>query len=440
MFGYSLLLGLALLVSAPWWLARMLTTERYREGLRERLGQVPPALLAHSQGQRTVWIHAVSVGEVLAAGSLIAALEQELGTGGRVVVSTTTRTGQELARKRFGTDRVFYFPLDFRFAVRRWLRTLEPELVLLTESELWPRLLHECAAAGIPVAVVNARVSDRSLRRALRVRALWRRMTRPVTCWLAQSDDDTARLRQLGAPAGRVLVTGNLKYDTEPPRESALAAAIRSGAAGRLVVVAGSTVVYGTTPEEGIVLDAMRAHVWPEFPAALLLLAPRHPQRFTEAAVLAAQFGTTLRASELLHGTPGYRITERTVVLDTIGDLSALYRIADAAFVGGSLLPHGGHNPLEPAQWGVPVVVGPHTANFRDIVARMRAAGGIVVLDGTEPDALGLALAALLGDRERARTLGERGRAVCLAQRGATARTLEALRPLLRAGRKDRVS
>lgn len=440
---YSLALLGALLLTAPWWLFRMLTTARYREGLPERLGRVPQRLRElglregprKSPARRTIWVHAVSVGEVLAASSLVAALEAWLGPGGQVVVSTTTRSGQQLARKRFSADRVFYFPLDFRFAVRAWLRALRPELVLLAESELWPRLLHECAAAGIPVAVVNARVSDRSFRRGLRFRAFWRWMARPVTLWLVQSDADTGRLRQLGIAPERVQTTGNLKYDTRPPLDTPLTAAVRRGAAGRPIVIAGSTVHYGTTPEEGIVLDAMRSHVWPGRPDVLLILAPRHPERFGEAGVLAAQFGTRLCATDLLRAAPGSRlnrlIDERILVLDTIGDLAALYRCADVAFVGGSLLPHGGHNPLEPAQFGVPVLMGPHVENFRDIVARLQAVDGIVLLPGTEPAALGEALAALLADPLRAQAIGQRGRSLFEAQRGATARTLHALEPLL---------
>lgn len=437
MLGYSLLLAAVLLLSTPWWLLRMVTTARYREGLDERLGRVPERLIAATRGRRTVWLHAVSVGEVLAASSLVTALENTLGSELCVVISTTTKTGQQLARTRFGAERVFYFPIDFRFAVRHWLDALRPELLLLTESELWPRLLHECGRDGIPVVVVNARISDRALRRSLRVRALWQRMARHVTFWLAQSEGDAERLQGLGVQPSCVQVAGNLKYDTEAPRENALTNAVRSGAAGRPVVVAGSTVAYGTTPEEGIVLDAMRAHVWPEFPQALLLLAPRHPQRFSEASVLASQFGTTVCATELLNSTPGYRVEERIVVLDTIGDLAALYRIANAAFVGGSLLPHGGHNPLEPAQFGVPVIVGPHTENFRDIVAKLIAADGVVSLSSTSPDALGTAVATLLADREEARALGARGRAVFAEQKGATARTLSALLPLLHAASTD---
>ncbi len=431
MLLYSAVLLFALLLAAPWWLFRMATTQRYREGLLQRLGRVPASLRELVAGKRTVWLHAVSVGEVLAASTLISALSEELGPGWLIVISTTTRAGQQLARQRFGAERVFYFPLDFRFAVCAWLGVIRPEMLLLVESELWPRLLHQCEHARIPVVVVNARISDRTLRRGLRVRRLRRWMARHVTLWLAQSEQDAIRILQLGALPAAVQVTGNLKYDTRPAQDTALASAIRSGAAGRTVVVAGSTVHYGTTLEAEIVLEAFQSHIWPEMPGVLLVLAPRHPQSFVEAGVLAARFGTRLCATELLRMPPGYRIQERTLVLDTIGDLAGLYRMASVAFVGGSLLSHGGHNPLEPAQFGVPVVIGPYYENFRDIVARLQAADGIVVLERTDPGALGHALAGLLLEPSRGLLVGERGRAVAEQQKGATARTVAALLPLL---------
>ena len=448
MILYSFALALGLFLTAPWWLFRMFTTARYREGFRERLGGVPPSLRAAVLGKRTVWVHAVSVGEVLAVSSLIGDLERTLagdaGPAWQIVVSTTTRTGQQLARQRLGPEYVFYFPLDFRFAVRAWMRALQPEMLILTESELWPRLLRECASSGVPVVVVNARVSDRSFERSGRFGWLWKWMTAPVTLWLTQSDRDSERLLRLGAPAERVHTAGNLKYDSDPPGHTAITNAIQTGAAGRPIVVAGSTVAYGTTPEEGIVLDAMSLYVWPEMPNVLLVLAPRHPERFTEAGVLAAQYGTMACATDLVQSSLGHlvqpRLQERIVVLDTIGDLASLYRSAHIAFVGGSLLPHGGHNPLEPAQFGVPVVMGPHFENFRDIVSSLQAAEGIVVLGSTEPEALGQALVALLTDMARAQAIGQHGRSVCDRQRGATGRTIAALLPLLRNRRPAQVS
>ena len=425
MLLYSFALTVGLVVSAPWWLFRMATTSRYREGLWERLGRVPAALISAASGRQMVWLHAVSVGEVLAASRLVGELEAALGEGWLVVVSTTTRTGQALARERFGAERVFYMPLDFAWAVRRYLRALKPRALVLMESELWPRMLHECERAGVPVAVVNARVSDRSFARGTKLRVAWGRALRKVTLWLAQSEEDARRLVAMGARAEAVRVGGNLKYDVRAPKVSRVAELIREVAAGRPIVVAGSTVDDRPASEDQIFMQGVMGPVWQSFPEALLVLAPRHPERFDEVAELAKEFGSTIRATDLLKREGMTALREKIVVLDTIGDLAAVYGIADAAFVGGSLVKHGGHNPLEPAQFGVPVVMGPSFENFRDIVSQMHAANGIcIVTDEFEGHE---ALLNLLGMRVSDREIGERGRRVFEEQQGATKRAVEAI-------------
>jgi 3-deoxy-D-manno-octulosonic-acid transferase len=439
MLAYSALLAVGLVLSAPWWLLRMATTSRYREGLRQRLGAVPYSLeiavRRFRMGRRVVWVHAVSVGEVLAATRLVAELEGALGDRWRVVVSTTTRTGQALARERFGAERVFYMPLDFAWVVRAYLRTLRPAALILMESELWPRMLYECRRMGVPVAVVNARVSDRSFARGLRVTWLWSRVLRGVTLWLAQSDEDARRLVAMGA--SNVSAIGNLKYDVRAPERSRVAELIKEAAAGRPIVVAGST-VGSTEPkiesEESQVIYGWMKGAHPM--NAVLVLAPRHPERFDSVWQMAMDF-PALRATDLLAGkTQGNAVahsyadglslqTMDIVLLDTIGDLAAVYGIADVAYVGGSMFPRGGHNPLEPAQFGVPVVMGESFENFRDILGRMIGADGIrIVKDETE---LHLAFEDLLTNREAARAMGERGRRVFGEQQGATARAVEAI-------------
>jgi 3-deoxy-D-manno-octulosonic-acid transferase len=442
MLVYSVLLAVGLAVSSPWWLARMLTTERYREGLSERLGGVPQRLREAMRGfgGRVVWVHAVSVGEVLAAARLVGELEAALGAGGeawRVVVSTTTRTAQALARERFGDSQVFYFPLDFAWAVRRYLRMLRPAALVLMESELWPRMLWECERAGVPVVVVNARVSDRSFARAMRVRAVWRRVLRRVSVWLVQSEEDARRLVAMGARAEVVRAIGNLKYDVRAPTESRVAELIKETAKGRPVIVAGSTVA-STTP--GVDSEeAQVVHGWMKGALtsnALLVLAPRHPERFDEIWKIAFDF-PALRATDLLAGKRGENAVQKQypdgasldgadiILLDTIGDLAAVYGIADVAYVGGSMMERGGHNPLEPAQFGVPVLMGTSFENFRDIVMKMQAADGIrIVQDEVELDS---AFEELLTDREAARAMGERGRRVFEEQQGATRRAVEAV-------------
>jgi 3-deoxy-D-manno-octulosonic-acid transferase len=425
MLAYSALLTLALLLSSPWWLLRMATTQRYREGLRQRLGAVPAQLLAAIRGKSVVWVHAVSVGEVLAASRLVGELEAALGQDFRVVISTTTRTGQALARERFGAERVFYMPLDFAFAVRSYLRALEPVALILMENELWPRMLHECGRRGAPVAVVNARMSDRSFARAMRMQSVWGRVMRKPALWLAQSEEDALRLVIVGVRTERVRVAGNMKYDIRAPQQSRIAGLIREVAAGRPVLVAGST-VEGAPLEEELVIAAWEH--WPRREAkAMLVLAPRHPERFqaVESLLQPYRYAKASGWDTPRHNEPGAPSTIDVVLLDTIGDLAAVYAIADVAFIGGSLIQRGGHNPLEPAQFGVPVVMGPSFENFRDIVATMKEAGGIrIVKDEME---LEIAFEDLIKNREQAKVMGQRGRRVFEQQQGATAGTVKAL-------------
>ncbi|HEY4356716.1 MAG TPA: 3-deoxy-D-manno-octulosonic acid transferase [Acidobacteriaceae bacterium] len=428
---YSAILMLGLLLSSPWWVLRMLTTSRYREGMRERLGLVPARLRQAGAGRRVIWIHAVSVGEVLAASRLVAELETALGEPWRIVISTTTRTGNTLARERFGEARTFYFPLDFAWAVRAWLRALRPAALVLMESELWPRVLHECGRERIPVAVVNARVSDRSFRRGVRVKRLWGKMLRKVSLWLAQSDEDARRLIAMGARPETVRPTGNLKYDVRANRQSRVAEWIRQTADGRPVVVAGSTVEDRGEAEEQILLAAWQSRPRTER-NALLVLAPRHPERFATVETLLRAF-SYIKASDWTNSTedalPHAGMQPEIVLLDTIGDLAAVYGVADVAFVGGSLVPRGGHNPLEPAQFGVPVLMGPSFENFRDIVRRMKNAGAIRL--AANRDEVEEALTTMLTNRDEALAMGERGRDVFEQQQGATDRTVDALKSLI---------
>ena len=425
MLVYSALLTLGLVLSSPWWLLRMVTTERYREGLRMRLGAVPARLRVAVRGRRVVWVHAVSVGEVLAASRLVGELEAELGEDFRVVISTTTRTGQALARERFGAERVFYMPLDFAFAVRAYLLALKPAALILMESELWPRMLYECSHAGVPVAVVNARVSDRSFARAMRVRSVWERVLRRPSLWLAQTEEDARRLVAMGARAESVHVAGNLKYDIRAPKQSRIAELIGEIAAGRPIIVAGST-VEGTPCEEELVIAAWGQRLRNE-ERALLVLAPRHPERFqtVESLLPTYRYAKASEWGTRRNDGPDTPSNIDIVLLDTIGDLAAAYGIASVAFIGGSLVKQSGHNPLEPAQFGVPIVMGPSFENFRDIVAKMQEAGGLLVVK--DKDELEMAFVELLTDRERAKAMGERGRRVFEEQQGATAQAVKIL-------------
>ena len=287
---YSILLAIALVLSVPWWLLEMLRHGKYRTGWRERLGSVPDRLF-NRVAVNTIWIHAVSVGEVLAISRVVEELKKYL-PGWRIVVSTTTDTGQKLARERFGENNVFYVPLDLPFAVRAYLQALRPKLLLLAESEFWPNLLHWSRRYGAAVAVVNARVSDRSLPRYLRFRKSLPKVLQNVQLFLAQSEEDARRLIQMGAESERVHVSGNLKFEVKPPGTPAIVAplrtAIRREEIGPLLV-AGSTL----EGEEAMLLETFR-HVLVRYPASLLVLAPRHPQRFDVVASLLASSGLAL--------------------------------------------------------------------------------------------------------------------------------------------------
>jgi 3-deoxy-D-manno-octulosonic-acid transferase len=445
---YSLLLMAVLVGGAPYWVARMIGSGRYRAGLGQRLGLVPMALWEAAAGRQVVWVHAVSVGEVLAATQLVAELEAALGEGWIIVVSTTTATGQALAQERLGAagecgaGRVFYYPLDFAWSVRAYLRALRPRLLVLMESEIWPRMLVECGRAGVPVAVVNARVSDKSYARGVRVRSVWGWVLRRVDLFLAQSEEDARRLVAMGARAEAVRAAGNLKYDVRAAKESRVAELIREAAAGRPIVVAGSTAASTETTVGSEEAQVVYGWINGALPlGAVLVLAPRHPERFAEAWEIAFDF-PALKATDLLAGKRRDNAVGRKypdgqslatmdiILLDTIGDLAAVYGVADVAFVGGSLVNRGGHNPLEPARFGVPVVMGASYENFREIVGEMIAADAIrIVKDDAE---LEIALRELLTDCVEARAMGERGRRVFEEQQGATARVVEALVGLVR--------
>jgi 3-deoxy-D-manno-octulosonic-acid transferase len=422
MVMYSSLLLAVLVVGAPYWLVRMATSGRYRAGLRERLGLVSKGLHATTAGRNVVWVHAVSVGEVMAATQLIRELKKRL-PGWLVAVSTTTETGQRLAKERLPDSPVFYLPLDLKFSVRKYLRVLQPRMLVLMESELWPRLIAECTRDGMPVVVVNARISDRSFPRYMRLRQLWRPFLEMIALFLAQSTETAERLIKIGAPETRVRVTGNLKYDVQARTDNEMTKRIASILSGTRLVVAGSTLAG----EEETLLAAWPA-IRQAIPDASLLIAPRHKDRFEEVSQLIRRSGSPFfRCSQLAQKTEPI-VGGTIVLLDTIGDLASVYGLASVAFIGGSLVPKGGHNPLEPAQFGVPVLTGPSFENFREIVKTMQEAEAIRIV---AKEKFAETLIGMLRDKDGSRALGERGRAVFQAQAGATARTAQAVVSLL---------
>ena len=350
LFFYNVALLTALAGGAPWWLWRMAATRKYREGMAQRLGKVPAWIAGSGPGQSggdrpLLWLHAVSVGEVLAVSRLVRELDAAFPSG-RLVISTTTRTGQALARERFGAERVFYCPLDFPWAMRAYLKALRPAMLILAETEFWPNMLAGCFRRRIPVVVVNARISDRSWPRYQMLGRWWRPILGRLSRVLAQTQTDADRLLALGCRPQAVTIAGNLKFDVRVTQEAEVTRILRNFS-GRWLV-AGSTL----DGEETALLAA-----WPRLltaaPDLAMVLAPRHPERFGAVASLLEKSAIPWqRRSAWKAKAPDPDrplIPGQILLLDTIGELASVYSLADVAFIGGSLVPAGGHNPLEPA-------------------------------------------------------------------------------------------
>ncbi len=433
-FLYSILLTLGIIALLPRFVYDALRHGKYVAGMRERLGQLP-----HLQDEKrpVIWLHCVSVGETQAARPLARALLDKYPAHA-LVVSTTTVTGQRVAREVFGemAAAVFYFPFDWAWTVRRALRRVNPAIVLIMETELWPRFLRECRRRRIPVAIVNGRLSERSFRRYRIIRRFISRVVNYLALALMQSEADAQRLRALGMKEERVSVSGNVKFDAGMnDSEQALTARLRERFQledERPLIVAAST----HAPEERVVVEAfrkLRASALPRQPR--LLIAPRHPERFAEVAALldSSGFQWARRSS-----TKGERDSLCDIILlDSIGELRAVYPLAALVFVGGSIAPVGGHNVLEPASAGACIITGPHTANFAAIMRAFLDARALVQLPLLPETAVAAALAQAFGevltdDQLRLR-LVENARATLEENRGATERTVRLLAPLLAA-------
>lgn len=420
---YGLVLRLAFPVTLYHLIWRGLRQREYLRRWSERYGWLEGQL----DLQGTIWVHAVSVGEVIAARPLVDGLLAR-HPDRPVLVTTITPTGSERVRALWG-DRVHhvYVPYDLRGIVRRFLDRARPALAVIVETEIWPNLYVECERRGIPLVMVNARLSERSLRGYLPVRKLVKLAMGTVDLVAAQSRADAARLERLGADPARIVVTGNLKYDLSlPPGLDAQAQRWRAGwGAARPVWMAAST----HAPEEAAVIAAHQA-LLATTPDALLLWAPRHPERFGPVVAAARDAGLAV-ATRSGDGFPGAQT--QVFVVDTIGELLHFYAAADVAFVGGSLCEVGGHNVLEPAALGVPSVVGPHTFNFRDVTRHLLDAGGLRQVDDAE--AMSAAVRGLLGDPAACRAMGDASRRAVAELGGAVARTLDLADEVL-AGRR----
>jgi len=423
--AYSLLTLVVFAVVSPYFVYQAIRYKKYIGSLGQRLGYLPISF--NVDGDESIWIHAVSVGEALTARALAADLKSRYPRL-RLVLSTTTMAGQQVARRSLQhVDEVFYFPFDFGFIVRRTLDLVNPRVFIMMETEIWPNLLRACRRRGVKTIVINGRISSRSYPRYRLVRPLFKRVLADIDRFCMQSDESARRLIDLGANPARVSVTGSLKFDSlELPAPAShgkprLLRFFRIGA-GRPVIVAGSTF----RGEESALLRTF-ARVKTTMPSALLIVAPRQPERFGEVERLSREAGfTTSRRSELpIDAEPRADV----VVLDTIGELAQLYQVATAVFVGGSLVDHGGHNILEPAIYGKPIVCGSHMQNFKEIAEAFVANGAAVCVQSERE--LEEALLSLLSDPVRRARMGAAARALVEANRGAKEKTLAAIADLV---------
>lgn len=431
MLFYQLFTALAILVLAPYYAVRGWRRGEPWQTLRERLGRVPVSVIHACAKGGAIWIHAVSVGEVLAAQPIVTELKQQYAER-PVFVSTTTETGQRLARERLkSASGVFYFPLDSSGAVRRALRGIRPAIAIVMETEIWPNFLREAYEAGVPVVFANARISKRSFARYRRWKFLledfFTEALHYASLFLTQTQEDAARLTEMGAPDERIFVTGNLKYDASPPAlglfGSWLAEQIKTQE--RWPVVVAGSVVGG---EEEAVLAAYDA-VQRQWRRALMILAPRKPDRFDEASRLAVEAGWNVVRRSRLDLAKSLDENTDVLVLDSIGELAAIYSLADAAFVGGSLVSSGGHNILEPAWFGKPPVFGRSMENFSEMAEQFLAANaGVQVSNGPQ---LGKVWVQLIENDTLRERMGQSARELSSRNAGATAHTMAQIRKIL---------
>ena len=424
-FFYSLLYLLAFALMSPLFLRRR---GKYAMGFSERLGKYPEF---KKDDRPVIWLHCVSVGETNAARPLVDQLISRFPDH-RLIVSTTTKTGQTLARDIFKdkTDAVFYFPFDWKFSVRRALRNFKPSIVLLMETEIWPRFFREAHLSGAKIAIVNGRLSEKSFSRYSYVKSFVRKVLGNVDLALMQGEADARRIKELGMNLDDVFVTGNIKFDHSINQvENSLTSDLRDRFAingQRLLIVAAST----HPKEEEWVTEVLEG----ETAAFRLLIAPRHPERFDEvAALIRGTRYSFVRRSDT--ASEADKVSD-IILLDSIGELRAVYALADIVFVGGSLIPHGGQSILEPAAAGRAIVTGPFTHNFDAVVKEFLSRDALIQTpevpqDFQNPERLYEVFGDLLEHPEKRRQLGENALSVMNATRGATAKTLDYLSPLL---------
>lgn len=434
-FIYSLLFTLGFVILLPRFLIDVFRHGKYVAGFKERLGNVSPP----DFGKPVIWIHCVSVGETQAARPLVAGLRSRFPSHS-IAISTTTRTGQELARQIFDkqVEKIFYFPFDWRFVVRKTVRSIRPFAVILMETELWPAFLRECERKQIPVAIVNGRLSDKSFRRYSLIKNFMSRVLKSIRLALMQTEADAERLSALGMKPDKIHVCGNLKFDVgshsqanEVVEDFRRRFRVRDDLP---LILAAST----HAPEERVMLEAFK-RILSSHPAARLVIAPRHPERFAEVEGQIKETG--LRWSRRTAQASQGDVLSQVILVDTIGELPSLYPLATLVFVGGSIARTGGHNILEPASAGVPMITGPYVHNFRSIMETFVNGDAIVQLpEMTQPKFAGhLAglMSNLISDKPRRIILGANAQKLFEQNRGATDHVLNHLETMIHSGIRE---
>jgi 3-deoxy-D-manno-octulosonic-acid transferase len=441
---YSLLLIVWIVCMLPVFLYRTLRYGKYLQGLAQRLGWIPEGL--RSDGRPTFWFHSCSVGETLSVQPLASELHV-LFPEVRFVFSTITKTGQAMARQRlsvYGPENIFYLPVDLPFVCGHFLDRIAPALIVIIDTEIWPNLLHQAKMRGIPIIMANGRISPRSFRNYLLVRPLLRRVFANYRVLLMKSDEDAERIRKIGAPADKVIVSGNLKYDkdlVEQEMREGVAQSLdeslglSSGSGG--LIVAGST----HEGEEQVLLRVLhRVRSRPKLEKTRLLLAPRHPERFDGVANLAVREGFTVRRRSR---NDEKAEDAQVLMLDTIGELATVYSFATVVFVGGTLIPHGGQSIIEPAWYAKPIVIGPSMENFRQTAIDFRDRGAVKQIQAGQSDReaqideLTDAFVTLLEDEELRNKLGQAAYSVFESNKGAARFTVEKIAAFYRNERRE---
>jgi 3-deoxy-D-manno-octulosonic-acid transferase len=422
---YTIIYTAGLIILLPYFLLKELFYPKHFKGIKERLGELPRSI--NREGKPSIWIHGVSVGEVLAARGLVKRLKERYPDT-RLFISATTITGMKMAEKNFEEKNgCFFFPLDIPFVVRRTFSRVKPKMCILMEGELWPNFLATARKRGAKVVLANGRLSTRSFRRHASICPLFHRVLKNIDLFCMQTEEDRRRMIAIGAQPERVMVTGNLKFDSNrlssPADDTEKLARLLGLLDGKPLLIAGST----GRGEEEIVLRAF-VRVKKKHPEAKLLLAPRHPERFDQVEELVKNFSLPyIRRSRIEEKEKSDRSS--TIILDTIGELASLYRYGRAVFVGGSLIPKGGHNILEPASCAKPVIFGHHMDNFRAVASMALASGGAIEVKNEEE--LSQAFLLLIEDDDRCRLMGEASREMVRRNRGTVERTIAAIARLL---------